>query len=417
MPTLGERIRKIRKQQNMTLEALAGTELTKGMLSLIENNKANPSMESLNYIASQLDVEVTDLLEEISGQELREVLDQAELLLNTKYDDLTDERKQVMSLIEPYISKLTGGYEATRLLDIYGRCLASSAPDESVTLLKKVATMYEDLHLISKSADIGRNLAIIPFMNHQYQKALDILLAERKKLEANPLWIDPLSRMDYDYLEAVLYFAVGKNAKAIQVMNDAISYSNEHKIFKQIDNLFRLAAAHAMMEEDVGKKDYYLKKLKAYSEFADDEDSTVFIHYANIHYLNTFKKRYEEADALYHRFSIDQINLKLFTPYFLLERGKTLFGLGRLKEALEKFDEVKIPDVIHHPIDLSIFYEKDAYIALYYLELNNVEQAIAAVEVAMTNVEKMPDTPYKIFIQNVYEKVMSHSEGDSIIEE
>ena len=51
MSTLGERIRTLRKQQKMTLEALAGTELTKGMLSLIENNKANPSMESLNYIA------------------------------------------------------------------------------------------------------------------------------------------------------------------------------------------------------------------------------------------------------------------------------------------------------------------------------------------------------------------------------
>lgn len=65
--------------------------------------------------------------------------------------------------------------------------------------------------------------------------------------------------MDYDYLEAVLYFSVGMNTEAIQVMNDAILYSNEHKIFKQIDNLFRLAAAHAMMEENVEKMNYYLK--------------------------------------------------------------------------------------------------------------------------------------------------------------
>ena len=74
------------------------------------------------------------------------------------------------NLIEPYIPRLTQGYEATRLLEIYGRCLAYSAPEESVTLLKKVAKMYEDLHLITKAADIGRNLAIIPFMNHQYQR-------------------------------------------------------------------------------------------------------------------------------------------------------------------------------------------------------------------------------------------------------
>ena len=74
------------------------------------------------------------------------------------------------------------------------------------------------------------------------------------------------------------------------MMNEAIQYSNEHKIFKQIDNLFRLAAAHAMMDEDEGKMEHYLKKLEAYSEFADDEDSKAFIHYANFHYLNTYQK-------------------------------------------------------------------------------------------------------------------------------
>ena len=68
---LGDRIRKLRKQKKLTLEALAGEGLTKGMLSLIENNKAKPSMESLAYVAERLGVEVTDLLEEISTQEVK----------------------------------------------------------------------------------------------------------------------------------------------------------------------------------------------------------------------------------------------------------------------------------------------------------------------------------------------------------
>ena len=84
--TLGERIRKLRKQQKFTLEALAGSELTKGMLSLIENNKANPSMESLTYIAKRLGVEVSELLEEVSSRELREVLAQVEKLYYTEFD-------------------------------------------------------------------------------------------------------------------------------------------------------------------------------------------------------------------------------------------------------------------------------------------------------------------------------------------
>ena len=121
--TLGERIRKLRKEQKFTLEALAGDELTKGMLSLIENNKANPSMESLTYIAKRLGVEVSELLEEVSSQELREVLAQVEKLYNTEFDDLLDEREQLIALVEPYASKLTQGYEAARLLELYSRTL------------------------------------------------------------------------------------------------------------------------------------------------------------------------------------------------------------------------------------------------------------------------------------------------------
>ena len=121
--TLGERIRKLRKQQKFTLEALAGSELTKGMLSLIENNKANPSMESLTYIAKRLGVEVSKLLEEVSSQELREVLVQVEKLYYTKLDDLSDEHDQLIALIKPYAEKLTQGYEAARLLELYSRTL------------------------------------------------------------------------------------------------------------------------------------------------------------------------------------------------------------------------------------------------------------------------------------------------------
>ena len=89
--TLGERIRKIRKQQKLTLEGLAGKGLTKGMLSLIENNKANPSMESLKYISGRLGVEVSELLEEVSTQVLQKILESAEMLSNTEHNHVTDE--------------------------------------------------------------------------------------------------------------------------------------------------------------------------------------------------------------------------------------------------------------------------------------------------------------------------------------
>ena len=84
--TLGVRIQSVKKTTESYVGCLAGTGLTKGMLSLIENNKANPSMESLNYIAGRLGVEISELLEEVSTQELRNVLEKAEKLFNTDLD-------------------------------------------------------------------------------------------------------------------------------------------------------------------------------------------------------------------------------------------------------------------------------------------------------------------------------------------
>ena len=70
LSTLGERIRTIRKQRKMTLDSLAGEQMTKAMMSYIENNKANPSMESLSYIAERLGVKVSELLEDVNPSEV-----------------------------------------------------------------------------------------------------------------------------------------------------------------------------------------------------------------------------------------------------------------------------------------------------------------------------------------------------------
>ncbi len=74
MNELGSRIKKLRKEKKMTLAELAGERLTKGMLSLIENGKVNPSMKSLQYIAEQLNVDVSILVNDSHIEEIRALL-------------------------------------------------------------------------------------------------------------------------------------------------------------------------------------------------------------------------------------------------------------------------------------------------------------------------------------------------------
>ena len=67
MATLGEKLKHYVKKK-LTQTELAGSELTKSMLSQIENGKATPSMKTLQYIAEKLECEPSFLLEEDEGE-------------------------------------------------------------------------------------------------------------------------------------------------------------------------------------------------------------------------------------------------------------------------------------------------------------------------------------------------------------
>lgn len=405
--TLGERIRKLRKQQKLTLEALAGSELTKGMLSLIENNKANPSIESLTYIAKRLGVEVSELLEEVSSQELREVLAKAEKLYYTEFDDLSDEFEQLITLIEPYVQKLTQGYEAARLLDIYSRTLHFEKKDGWQEYSDRAAHIFEQMNIIPRRASIGIFRAMVKFTERNYKKALNILQVERSEIEAKNTFIDPMTRLDFDYTEAVLQFAVGNSKDALEIMESGIAFSREKQVFYRIDHLYRLATFHSMMVYDEEKTKYYTKKIELYGELADDKEAILFTSYMEIHYLNSYKKDYEKALNLMEHYRVKFEIGTFHSPYMHLEKGKALFGLNHLKSALVELNQVEIAAYVHHPFDLSMFYVKDAYIALCHLALGNQEKSLEHAKLAYDNISPMPHSPYKDFINETYEKIRS----------
>ena len=61
--SLGEKIKRKRKELNMTLKDLAGDRITPGQISLVESGRSNPSMDLLEYLANALDTSVEYLIE------------------------------------------------------------------------------------------------------------------------------------------------------------------------------------------------------------------------------------------------------------------------------------------------------------------------------------------------------------------
>lgn len=79
--TLGEKLRKARLERGMTQTQVAGAQITRNMLSQLENDAASPSVKTLEYLAAVLGVRVGWLLgDQERGGGAGQILEQARSL-------------------------------------------------------------------------------------------------------------------------------------------------------------------------------------------------------------------------------------------------------------------------------------------------------------------------------------------------
>ena len=86
---LGEKIKKLRTDKLMTQSELVGGEITRNMLSRIENGAANPSIDTVCYIAKRLNVSAGYLLADEHDEEIfrkhREIVNIKRAFLNEEH--------------------------------------------------------------------------------------------------------------------------------------------------------------------------------------------------------------------------------------------------------------------------------------------------------------------------------------------
>ena len=113
--SLGEKIKKLRKDQNMTLKELAGDRITAAQISHIERDKSHTSYELLEYLADKLGVSV-DYLLETKEMQSKKITDNLILKseIYTKCGELEKAENQIYEIIE--ICK------QFNLTENYGKC-------------------------------------------------------------------------------------------------------------------------------------------------------------------------------------------------------------------------------------------------------------------------------------------------------
>lgn len=99
--SLGEKIKKLRKEKNMTLKELAGDRITAAQISHIERDKSHTSYELLEYLSERLDVSIDYLLEtkEMQSKKITDnLILESEIYI--KKGELDDAEKEIHQIIE-----------------------------------------------------------------------------------------------------------------------------------------------------------------------------------------------------------------------------------------------------------------------------------------------------------------------------
>ena len=405
MNSLGTRIRKLRKERKLTLEELAGERLTKGMLSQIENDKAKPSMESLDYIAERLGVKASELLEQVTPSSLRHLLEQAEILFAPLNLGDIDNARQIIEMIEPYVEELPLSYEAGRLLYIYAAAQYFAELTTWESPLQQARIMFKEINLLSHWFDTYILQLGILAEKRQYNIAYSCILQAKEEAEQENYQLDSRDDVKMAYYISIFQVAVGELEAGQQLINETITNAHKNQFYSYIDDMYRIGAFCAMIDNDFEQVEQMLKKLEQYRIFAEQVSVDAFIFVLRAHYYNNYTHDYKLALEEIERFGAikPEVSINFQKDLYYAEKGKSLYLLGQYEEAKEAFEHfTNVPPFILHPFDILGLNECFSYKALCYAHFGELTTAYEIAKMAYMDSQDLIDLPYKEKIEETY---------------
>lgn len=416
MDSLGARIRKLRKERKLTLEALAGDRLTKGMLSQIENEKAKPSMDSLDYIADRLGVKASELLEEVTPASIRQLLEQVEILFaEVKWGDIV-RHQEIVDLIKPSVESLPDSYEAGRLLYIYAVTQYEAGVTSWESTLLQARTVFKEINLLTHWFKTYILQISILAEKRNYDLAYACILQAQEIVEQEDYQLDSREALSMTYYTSIFQLAIGEHEEGKKLINETITNAHKNQLFYQIDDMYRIGSYCAMIDHDFEQAEHMFMKLEQYQAFAERVQVDAFIFILRAHYYNNYKLNYEKALIEIERYyELIHEDLEILDPnYYYAEKGKSLYLLERYEEAKAAFEHfTKIPTFISHPYDILGLNECFSYKALCYAHFGELTTAYDIAKMAYNDSLDLVDLPYKRKIEEVYLTIKAQIDSTS----
>ena len=260
--SLGEKIKKLRKEKNMTLKELAGDRITAAQISHIERDKSHTSYELLEYLSERLDVSIDYLLEtkEMQSKKITDnLILQSEIYI--KRDALDEAEKEIHEIIEIC--------EEYGLSENYGKCNYLLG---DIYLKRKdgaTANFYFEkaLFYFIKNDDKKRifqcymNIANIYFDEEFYQVSLTNYYFAKDILEEINI-DDPDTYKELYSKISKCYMKLHDSEKSLEFIEKIGNIDNDYSPEQEIELLVLKAKKLLAEGEYVKSKDYFAKALK-----------------------------------------------------------------------------------------------------------------------------------------------------------
>ncbi|MBC8060354.1 MAG: helix-turn-helix transcriptional regulator [Clostridiaceae bacterium] len=401
---VGGKIKEIRKELKMTQSQLAGEELTKSMLSQIENNLSNPSMKTLQYIANRLNKSIAYFLEEKN----------IENNPRTSYDNLTADFEQTIKTINDNIEKSLFKQAQHLLEDL----LIKGSIKNPSKLLEDIAYKLGKSLIEINNYDEGEryiNLSIEWCLNnkHHIEAAKAYLELSRRFLDEYKYeeCLNIINRTFEIYNKSInsdipfeieLYFhkilvisSIVEGDKLIELIDEALSISNQSNMYYKTGELYRLKATANYLKGNYEEFDNAIKKAYQFAEFSEDKASLSNIHLTQS--MVAIEKNDPEKALEHIELQYKYMGKKIYLYH--LQKAKAHYLLGNYQEAYEYIQLVEFPSYTKVKLDYLIMWSSKIYEGLILNKLGRYTEALEAIKYG---IEKMEFFDASSFLTNAY---------------
>ena len=300
--SLGEKIKRRRKELNMTLKDLAKDRITPGQISLVESGRSNPSMDLLEYLSSSLNTTVEYLMEseESQAEKISRYYSQVaeSYILSEDYSKGEDYIQEALKYAEKYNLE----YRKAKILYLRGL----------TNILKGELTLAQQFFLSANVIFIKNNNydEIIQTFLNLGRITLDLKAynsASSYLRQAEKVYTD--NNIGNDYVLGKIYYYMSKTYFAVEDTENAKEYAY---------------LAKGKFEQIYNKKEYAKTLLHISEEYSNKGDLANAIKFSD-----KTLKIYEEVNKINNLSSIENNLGKMFYDFEKIEESFKHYKLAK----------------------------------------------------------------------------------------